>query len=180
MSDERDIIRIDGSVTKPISVEEAKTLAGPELTREQEKAMLISVLERGWTNERLKVDLPPDLHGEWIARDASSVMRAQRLGFRNGTEYAKEKALHSDGADLGVGDCIFMICSKERKKLIDEVKTELIRRRNEPVAKKKGNVQEEETQFTKDVDSRLGMPVIEESSTTKVNKADIEAALTSK
>lgn len=119
MSEQRQVEHIVGN--PPTNSEIYST----NLTREERKARIAAVLDRGITNDRLKVDLPEHLHGEWINRDPAEIMRMQALGFEIDTQYAPKRALHNVGDSSAViGDVVFMTCSKEVKELIDEVAKE--------------------------------------------------------
>lgn len=183
MSQERDVIEVsDDGKTQTISASEAKEKFKDslEISDEDFKKNLFEVLDRGWTSIRLQVDLPDDLWGEWIPKDIDSIARAQRLGFRDGTSYAAKRALHSADGLAGVGDTVFMVTTKHRKKLIDEVNLELYKRRNDPKKNRgKGRVQEEERELTSEITEKLGMPIIEESNIERATKSDIESALKS-
>lgn len=183
MSQEREVtvVNEDGT-TSSISASEAqeKFKDSLEVSDEDFKKSLFEVLDRGWTSIRLQVDLPDDLWGEWIPKDIDSIARAQKLGFRDGSDYAAKRALHSADGLAGVGDTVFMVTSKHRKKLINEVQLELYKRRNDPKRNRgKGKVQEEETDASKEISDKIGLPVIEESNTEVATKSDIEAALKS-
>jgi hypothetical protein len=100
----------------------------PEVTkidRKELKAKLVAVLDRGITNDRLAVDLPGHVHGEWVVNDPMEIARVQALGFEVDNQYAPKRSLHSDGSTTAiVGDVIHMVCSKEVKEVIDEIRRE--------------------------------------------------------
>jgi hypothetical protein len=112
------------------------------------KAVLASVLDRGYAHEALNIDLPPHLTGEWITNDPVSIARAKTLGFTIDTEYAKKNSIHSSGDSKAVyGDVIFMTIPTQRKRIIDEVRKETARRRLGDKVDDKLKNQGEETQF---------------------------------
>src|SRR3990167_2789201 len=138
MSEERTVYRLG---VGPISMATAKELQESEATEpiELQKARIARVLERGLTADRLSVDLPNELIGEWVPRDIIEVDRKKALGFWIDTEHAKDRALHSDGAGGAiVGDVIFMVTTKQRKALIDAVKRERFEKLHGSFKKKRG------------------------------------------
>lgn len=173
MSEERTatVISEGGATISKVVTEEQKVE-----TRTAKKARLARVLERGFVGDRTVVDnLPPNLHGEWIARDVMAMERAKSLGFWVDTEYAPKRSLHSEG-DRGqaiIGDTIFMVCLKEDKQLIDEIRYEQYIRQHgtkeeklsldRKLGEEEGNLQREEKSFNTQVTSELGMPVIDPS-----------------
>jgi hypothetical protein len=179
MSEEREVTRLKKSgETHTVSLTKARELLPQEgETFDQKKARFTRILERGIVADRLIVELPDGLYGEWVPRDQVEIDRKRLLGFEIDDQHAIRRGLHSDGTDRPiVGDCVFMVCSAETKQLIDDVKRERYRQRHgKPGEVRKG--QEEETSFKKDVDSRLGMPVIDESVARPANRDDIAAAL---
>jgi hypothetical protein len=162
MSKEREVIAV-GDQTKVPTEEES---------RAQKKARLAQVLDRGIVGDRLKVDLPSHVHGEWVFNDQTEVMRMEALGFKVDTEYAPKRALHSkgDGASY-VGDVVFMTCEKETKALIDEIKQEQYMRLN-----RKGKKQKEERDFD-NLTSKEGLETLSEGSINDARKEAIEQAL---
>jgi hypothetical protein len=117
------------------------------------KSKLAAILDRGIVQDRLSVELPDDTHGEWVRNDPLEISRLQTLGFTVDDKYASKRAIHSDGTSGSiVGDVIHMICPKEVKELIDEIRVE--RMVKEHAGKKKGKtkVHKEEEQFQEDVD----------------------------
>ena len=106
-----------------------------EETRDQRKARIAQVFERGVLGDRLHVDLPPNLKGEWVpTKDGIHVARKKALGFWIDEEHAKNHAALHDKGDIGshVGDVVFMVCTTETKELLDEVKAERFRELHAP------------------------------------------------
>jgi hypothetical protein len=145
----------------------------PQETREQRKARIAKVLDRGLSHDRLAVPLPDNLYGEWVSNDQVSIFEKEALGFKIDTEYAPKRALHSkgDGKSI-VGDCVFMICNKEDKQLIDEIRNEQYLRIN-----RKASEQKEEKDFNQ-VTRKLGLETLTESTVNEARKAELETALT--
>lgn len=188
MSEEREVIRLGRSTPSgTIALSEAKELHKQETGESLEenfsllerKARIARVLERGVTADRLAVDLPDGLYGEWVPRDLTEIDRKKLLGFRLDDEYAKKRSLHSlgDGSAV-VGDVVFMVTTRENKELIDLVKRERFERLHGSFKKKRGP-QVEEKAFADQVRTRLGehVPVIDESEARPAGKEEIEAAL---
>lgn len=91
------------------------------------KAKLAAILDRGIVEDRLTVDLPSHLHGEWVRNDPLEIKRLETLGFTIDREYANKRSIHTDGSDSAiVGDVIHMICPREIKEVIDEIRHEQV------------------------------------------------------
>jgi len=138
------------------------------------KAKLINVLERGVIHDRLKVELPPDVHGEWCRNDPLEIARLETLGFQVETRFGQERALNSDGdGKLIVGDVIFMTTSRENKELIDEIRQDEFYRMN---GKPGENSTKEEKEFADlnriGTQGDIGTSI--ESKTAKVGSSGIE------
>jgi hypothetical protein len=141
------------------------------LTREQKKARLAKVLDRGLSHDRLAVPLPDHLHGEWVSNDQVSILEKEALGFQIDKEYAPKRALHSKGDGMSiVGDCVFMTCLKEDKQLIDEIRNEQYMRLN-----RKSSTQKEETDFNQ-ITRKIGLETLSEGSINEARKSELEAA----
>lgn len=153
MSRERDVVYVntpgttlDSAAVKStsdfsdieISDEEREGRAAIEafmsLPEAERKARRADVLDRGVMFDRLAVDLPSDLHGEWERNDPMSIENKRSLGFWVDNTYATRRALHSDGSSANiVGDAIYMVTTKENKNLIDAVQRErTIREQRDP------------------------------------------------
>lgn len=146
-----------------------------ELTKAEKKARLASVLERGLTIDRLKVDLPPDLYGEWVPNDESEISRMQLMGFEVDTTYAPKRALHGSGSgEARVSDVIFMVTNAETKALIDEIrKDKFIETHGSPNRDKRTMKQKEEAEFQ----SGSPLPTVNESASSSVQGQEIAAQL---
>lgn len=130
-------VNVSSNPSDKVTIEEENTYT-------QRKARLAEVYERGLTGDRLHVDLPPELYGEWVPRDVVSIHRKEALGFKIDTEYAPKRALHDkgDGASY-VGDCVFMVCDREVRDILDELRQE----RYEQTHKPRDGKQKEEREF---------------------------------
>lgn len=94
-----------------------------ELNPQELHALAVEILDRGVTYSRFQVDLPPDLHGEWVPKDALAVREMQTKGFKLDTQYAKTNAI-KEHSDIGnsIGDVVFMTCPKVWKDILDAEK----------------------------------------------------------
>lgn len=176
MSEERQVIDPKGG---EVSLSEAlKTdLEEHKKLRAEKKAKLARILDRGVVADRLSVDLPSELYGEWVVNEKSEIHRMQTLGFKIDTQYAKAHALHDQGDDRAiVGDTVFMVCDRETKDILDEIRRENYERVNgKPGEERKG--QAEEREFSEPTKGLHIGPVVEESRERVVRKEQLEAAL---
>lgn len=78
--------------------------------------------DRSYLNDRLNVQLPAGLHGEWIGRDDFSQYQAKAKGFVDGSDYLGEfnKLYESADGKSAVGDVVFMVIPKW--KYIEQIK----------------------------------------------------------
>ena len=146
-------------------------------TRAQRKARIAKVVDRGFVQSRLTVNLPSDTYGEWVSDDPSEIVRFQSMGFRLASKAEFPNAtLHGEGDDsVKVGDLKLMVAPMEVKEIIEEIRREEFQRRHgDPRLLQKGNVREE-----KEFKSQVGnsLPVIDESNTQFADAAAIRAAL---
>lgn len=179
MSQEREVIVISDGKTESRPLTEADVKATE--TREQRRARFARVLERGFIVDRCTVEnLPPNLHGEWVPRDPIEIERKKALGFWIDKEYAPKRALHSDGTtDVAVvGDCIFMVCDREDKELIDEIRRDQYEKMHGSPEKEVRREQVEETGFKSQVSALdVPTPVVDTGKEKSIRKAELEAAL---
>ena len=173
---ERDIATFAGDITlkdaQERDPEDIKRL------RADKKSRYARILDRGMIHDRLHVDLPEHLHGEWVSNDRISIIEMETLGFSiDRTHAAKMPVNRNDQGDgtAVIGDTIFMVCEKEDKEILDEIRREaFIAANGKPGDVRKS--QREEKEFAAS-NQTLGLPVIEESRERTARKADIEAAL---
>ena len=88
----------------------------------EHRTRIASVLERGFTSDRLKVDgIPSYLHGEWAPNTPEDIARYESMGFWVDEEFAVNRSLHSDGASNRaiIGDAIHVVCTRKNKEVID-------------------------------------------------------------
>lgn len=176
MSEERSVQDPSGQGEMTMTAAVALDPAETQRLRAEKKARLARILDRGMVADRLSVELPPDKHGEWIPNDKSEIYRMQTLGFWVDKEYATKRALHDqgDGASV-VGDAIFMVCEKENKEILDEIRRENYEAINGKPGTVRGSQREE-----KDAAANLrkiGMPVVEESRERQARKQELAAVL---
>jgi len=143
MSEERDINTPSGE-TRKLTAEDIAQL------KSEFKAKQVTILNRSQVQEHLYVELPPDVYGEWIPKDAASIAEAQAKGFQIDTEYApsQKSHMHSDGLNRStLGDCVFMTMPRWKKEAHEEIARERFIRTH---GKRKGNQvkeQQEEASF---------------------------------
>jgi hypothetical protein len=128
------------------------------------RARMAAVLDRGVINDRLTIDIPKNLHGEWVVNDPFELERAAMLGFTDGSEYVSKRLAHHQDGKPTMGDVRFMVQPMWMHK---EVIAERERRFNEMHNPKKKR-QKEEEEFR----VNAGLPVIEESNVV-VNKVAV-------
>jgi len=178
MSTEREVVTASGATRQVTDAE--RDAAAKEVARAGKKARIARVLERGYLVDRMTIDLPSDKHGEWVPVD--QVDRWASLGFENGVEFAKSRGLHG-GTDgyAHIGDVVFMVCPKEDKEIMEEVRMEqYVAMHGSPQQKKEVRQREE-----KDFESRLQteareLPVVEEGSARAAHREEIREAITAK
>lgn len=122
MSD-RDIdINLSNSTDK--SLDQAPT---PEEIKEF-KARMARVYERGIIVDRLHVDLPPTVHGEWVSRDQAEIARMELLGFHIDDKYAVNRKLNDSGDGSAiVGDVVHMIQPKWMHEILEQRRMDVYR-----------------------------------------------------
>lgn len=175
MSEQRPII--SAKTGMPVSQTDALAREPEEIKRlrAEKKARLARVLDRGVIVDRLHVELPDHLYGEWIPNDKLSIHEANVLGFNVDTEFATRMPMFNNKDEDGgavVGDVIFMVCEKETKDLIDEIRAENFER----VHGKHGRGQKEETEF-RTLSESTGLPIVDESRSRSARKAELQDAL---
>lgn len=151
----------------------------------EHKNRIASVLERGFTSDRLQVDgIPEYLHGEWAPNTPEDIARYEAMGFWVDDQFAVSRSLHSDGSSNRaiIGDAIHMVCTRKNKEVIDALDLDRRQKRHgKPERRVKGEGSKEQVEESRSygdlVKTRLDMPVIDESTTTKVDGRDIEEIL---
>lgn len=144
-----------------------------ELTKAEKKARLATILDRGFVHDRLVVELPNGLYGEWVINEPTEITRMRSMGFELDNEHANKRALHG-GAGIGnvVGDVIFMTAPMEVKEIIDEIRMAKFQELNGK-PNRVNHEQKEEAEFAKNA----SLPTINESSESGVDAAAIKSAI---
>lgn len=138
-------------------------------TEKEIVARFAEVLDRGITNDRLTVPLPPDVHGEWCPNDAQSIHRLQLLGFEVDDKFAINRSLHSDATGKPiVSDVIFMTQSMRLHQLYEGEK---MRRYEERHGTKRVNKNQAEER------TGLDLPITNTSSTESVSGQQIATSI---
>ncbi len=101
--------------------------------RAEYRARMVQVGTRGVVSERVNVELPPELHGEWVNNtDVIKIHEYEQMGFRIDTEYAVKNKLHSNGTGQPIiGDTVFMTIPRWMKQEL-ELKQRIAMERNNP------------------------------------------------
>lgn len=142
---EREIEATVEGVTENPEDKELKDFIEQQLAKFGGKKIVAEVYERGVVGDRLHVDLPPELVGQWVPNDAMAVYRMEALGYVVDKKFAPMRRLHDkgDGASY-VGDVVHMIAPRQIRDAIDEVKKERYERIN---GKRGQSKQKEEKDF---------------------------------
>ena len=100
-------------------------LVAAALAKAELKKKVAEIYSRGVTADRLHVDLPEDVVGQWVPNNVTDIHRLETLGFVLDDKYAKSRRLHDKGDNYSyVGDVVHMIAPKIVRDVIDEVKRE--------------------------------------------------------
>lgn len=120
MSTERDVQNPSG-INTTLTAEDLENIAKEEEKLDFQKRAA-SILSRSMVQDALDVQLPADVHGEWIAKDPMSIAEAQMKGFVFDDKYSNT-SIHGDGSGrASYGDCYFMTMPKWKKEILDEEK----------------------------------------------------------
>lgn len=143
---------------------------------EEFRARIIQIRERGLVIDALAVDLPDDLHGEWVHNDAVSINQKEILGFGIDTEYSVKKAITDGGDGTGrVGDVIYMTQPKWKHDMLEgERRTSYFKNHLQDKRKQK-----EEKDFL-DIQRNLDMPTTTHSTANEATGPQISEALNNK
>jgi len=134
------------------------------------KARMLTLLDRGVTNDRLLVPLPSDTYGEWVPNNPSDVARFESMGFKIDDTYAKSHAIHGSNR---VADIIFMTCPMYVKEAINEIRAERFEKlHGKPDVKTKRELKEE-----RDFRGKSDLPVVNSSVQETVDGDAIRQAL---
>lgn len=180
MSTEREVMQTDGTsaTMETLATAQERDPAAIKAIRDAKKAKLVRILQRGYAHDRIAVELPDTLYGEWIVNDQFSIHEAETIGFRIDTEYASKqlRGAHDVGDGRAVlGDCIFMVMDAEDKAIHDEIRREAFELANGKPGVERAT-QKEERDFAA-IQRQQGLPVVEESRNRQARKAELEAVL---
>lgn len=110
--------------TKGITTEKSSTLNLNPTPEEIQafKRRQVEIADRSFLNDRLNVNLPEGLHGEWVGRDDFSQYQAQSKGFIDGTEYLGQfnKLYETSDGKSAVGDVTFMVIPKWKQEAYEQ------------------------------------------------------------
>ena len=175
MSIEREVKLVEG-LTPPVLTPEQEEAE----MRAKRRARLVHILERGVMHDRMKVDLPPGIHGEWARNRPEDIYYMQSLGFEvaSGKDFKVRgtNANATEGDGIVVGDVIFMTCPKDLKDDIDAIRLEQFYAKN---GKPGDNVGREEKDFQKLTQAGTGgiIPTTVESKTSTMSLNEVARAV---
>lgn len=166
MSDERTAETPSG-LDVALTDEEKERLSQEQAEFRAKAAMIVS---RSSTQEALRVELPPDLYGEWIFNSPDSIAEAQFKGFVFDEKYAirNQQVDHSKGDGRAYrGDTVFMVMPKWKHDILDEES----QKRKDAVHGTRGDRKKQEEEKAYLADAKKGrpdaiIPFNESSSTT--------------
>lgn len=169
--------KIDIVIGKPMTLD-GKPISGlqkiSELSRSDRRARRAQVLERGSVGDRLHVPLPEGMGGQWVHNSQEEIFRMEAIGYQIDTEYAKQRALHSNGTDQSiVGDVIFMTCDAETREDIEDLR----KIQFDKIHGKQGTRRGEEREFANEMATNQQIPAIMGSRETAVSGADIAQSI---
>lgn len=155
---------------KPIIPGTPEFLALPP---EEQQARVARVLDRASQVDRLYVDLPADVYGEWIKDEPLALAEAERKGFVIDEVYAPKHTIHESNRQ---GDVVFMTMPKALKELYDKQERANYTQTHGKKDPKTGVVknQAEDIEFK---NSPIGLPTIDESSSTEISGTEISTTL---
>lgn len=134
----------------------------------------IELADRSYINDRLNVQLPEHLYGEWIGTDDFSQYNASLRGFVDGSEYLSDfNRLHEGAVGSSVGDVKFMVIPKWKQDIFVEAAQEESRRR----AGFSGPVPEEAGYKQQAKNEGIGVISEEQSSTRTITGTELQAQL---
>lgn len=173
MSTERDIIDVQSGGI--IALDKTKS-------REELKALMIEILDRGLVQDRLYIPLRNGLHGEWVPNYSNDINEKKLLGFeiadstRHVASEVEQISTDGKGTEIIAGDVVYMVCSKERKEVLDEIRHERFIAMH---GKKGDKKQQEEREFElqNKALAKFGIGTISESTTESVSGEDIKNML---
>lgn len=164
MSERKPDIDLRTNTTQPLHSD----LTPSDTERKEFRARVAQVGSRGIMASRINVDLPAELHGEWVDRmDIGRIHEYELMGFKIDTEHAAQNKLHSDGTGAPIiGDTIFMTIPRWKKEELD--RDLLIRQQRNNPSRNAENVELRNTLDISGIPSLKGV----ESSTEVIEGVD--------
>lgn len=176
MSDRPIDVKVSGVNTTELNLDSAvraEQIASE--TPDQYKARVVRVLDRSFVVDRLHVDLPPDLWGEWCPNEPWEILRYETLGFSIDKEHATKRKLNDTGDGKAVvGDVVFMTQPKWQHDILEKEKQNIY---NKTHLQKR---QKEEKDFEGNVKSLGDVPTIVASEHSNVPGSQIRESLGAK
>lgn len=144
----------------------------------EQKARLARVLDRSFSVDRLRVNLPPDVYGEWVPSDPVSVAEAELKGLQVDEVYAPQSAVGRSNRHI---DCIFMTMPKITHDVIESMKLDEYNRIHNPKKNNEGKIVGQAEDKTNSPEANaVGLPIISESQTSSVTGDEILSATSPK
>lgn len=176
MSDRPIDVKVDGVKSTEINLDSAvrAELIAKE-SPDQYKARVARVLDRSFVVDRLHVELPDDLWGEWCPNEPWEILRYETLGFSIDKEFATKRKLNDTGDGKAVvGDVVYMTQPKWQHDILEAEKASIYHKTH--LQKK----QKEEKDFEGNVKSLGDVPVIVSSSHEQASGSTIRESLGAK
>lgn len=176
MSDRPIDVKVSGVKTTELNLDSAvrAELIAKE-TPEQYKARVARVLDRSFVVDRLHVDLPNELWGEWCPNEPWEILRYETLGFTIDNQYATKRKLNDTGDGKAVvGDVVFMTQPRWQHDILEKEKADIYTRTH--LQKR----QKEEKDFEGNVKGLGDVPVMVNSSHENVPGSQIRESLGAK
>lgn len=129
------------------------------------KKRYIETADRSYMNDRLNVELPNHLYGEWVGTDSFSQFHARSKGFVDGSQFLKENnILHQTSEGNVFADIKFMVISKQKHEAMVEM--------DALIARKKSGIGRDRDDEYNALAASLGLGVEADKSTSRVLVGD--------
>lgn len=138
MSEQREVTEIKS----PVSLRNKPWL---EMTKDERRARLIEIRDRGAAIDRLHVDVPPTVYQQWVPDNPIDIANYKLMGFEFDTEYAVLSNTHGtkDGK-IVMGDVVSMVAPIEVREMIDLLALEKYEEMHGPIGSGDVDTQSEE------------------------------------
>lgn len=168
MADRKIDINLDktASASDQISEEEKELneFIAQQLAKFGDKRQVAEIYERGLVGDRLHVELPKELVGQWVPNDPQSIYRMEALGYVIDNKFATKRRLHDKGDGAAyVGDVVHMIAPRQIRDVVEKIKRE----RYDRIHGKPGRQKEER-------DFEANQQTIASSGISTINESDAE------